>query len=99
MISLAVLMGALGFFYAAWRAEVRLGDELPTAWEGRDIRVIGVIDELPQPVDRGKRFAFAVERVLTAGAIVPSEISLAWYAPLARDVEVRPVPQLHASER
>ncbi|TMH38166.1 MAG: DUF4131 domain-containing protein [Betaproteobacteria bacterium] len=99
MSSLAVLAGGSGFFYAAWRAEVRLSDELPTAWEGRDIRVIGVIDELPQPVDRGKRFAFAVERVLTAGAIVPSEISLAWYAPLARDVEVRPVPPLHAGER
>src|SRR5438034_1379843 len=41
----------------------------------------------------------AAAYLVTAGAIVPAEISLAWYAPLARDVEVRPVPPLHAGER
>src|SRR5215472_15745012 len=56
-------MALVGFFYAAWRADLRLADELPSAWEGRDIELVGVIDELPQPSERGLRFAFAVERV------------------------------------
>src|SRR5262249_15621596 len=99
LVSVAVLAGGAGFFYAAWRAEVRLADELPPAWEGRDIQLIGVIDELPQAVERGTRFVFAVERALTEGAVVPSRLSLVWYAALARDDQVRPVPELHAGER
>ena len=99
LIAFAALAGGGGFFYAAWRAQARLADELPSAWEGRDIQVVGVIDELPQPVERGQRFAFAVERVETAAAVVPSELSLAWYSAFARDVEIRAVPELHAGER
>lgn len=99
LVSVAALAGGAGFFYAAWRAEVRLADELPPVWEGRDIQLIGVIDELPQAVERGTRFAFAVERAVTQGAVVPSRLSLVWYAALARDVEVRTVPELHAGER
>ncbi len=92
-----------GFCYAAWRAEVRLADQLPAAWEGRDIEVVGVIDELPQPVDRGTRFAFSVERIITADAVVPTSLSLAWYNGYARagavDATPDPVPVLHAGER
>jgi competence protein ComEC len=72
--------GTFGFGYAAWRAETRLTDELPTEWEGVDIAVVGVIDELPQSSARGTRFAFAVERIDTPDAIVPARLSLAWYA-------------------
>ena len=75
---------------------MRLADALPSEWEGRDIEVVGVIDELPQPVDRGTRFAFSVERVVTPDAVVPSTLSLAWYSAYARggalEVEVDPVP-------
>src|ERR1700751_1702821 len=39
-----VAVGLAGFHYAAWRAEMRLADALPTEWEGRDIEVIGVVD-------------------------------------------------------
>src|SRR4051812_39331399 len=55
---IAASTSALGFGYAAWRAEVRLADELPAAWEGIDITLVGVIDELPQASPRGTRFAF-----------------------------------------
>ncbi len=34
--------GLLGFGYAAWRAETRLADELPHAWEGEDIPPVSV---------------------------------------------------------
>jgi hypothetical protein len=79
--------GAAGFGYAAWRAEARLADALPSEWEGRDITVVGIVDDLPQPVDR-ERFAFFIERVETRGARVPSSVSLAWYAPISRDLVV-----------
>ena len=99
LVSAAALTVGAGFFFAASRAEVRLADELPPAWEGRDIDLIGVIDELPQSVERGTRFVFAVERAVTEGAVVPSRLSLAWYAGLGHDVTVRPVPELRAGER
>ncbi len=59
---------ALGFAWAAWCAQHRLADALPPEWEGRDIAVTGVVAGLPQAYDRGVRFEFDVERVLTAEA-------------------------------
>jgi len=99
LLCAAVAVGLGGFYYAAWRAEVRLADELPAAWEGRDIDVVGVIDELPQVAARGARFAFAVERVTTSGAIVPSRLSLGWYGSLRGDEAGADVPEVHAGER
>jgi len=94
------LAAAAGFLYAVTRADARLADALPPQWEGRDIVVQGIVDDLPQAGERGVRFAFAVERTETDGAVVPSRLSLAWYAPLpgAGDPEA-PVPQVHAGER
>ncbi|HVO87715.1 MAG TPA: DNA internalization-related competence protein ComEC/Rec2, partial [Casimicrobiaceae bacterium] len=45
---------------------------------------------------QGAQFAFSVERVLTPDAVVPSRVSLGWYA--GRD-EASPAPQVHAGER
>ena len=98
-LSAALAVALLAFFYAGWRAEVRLADELPAAWEGRDIRLVGVVDELPQPVERGIRFAFVVERALTPDAVVPSRLSLAWYGDWQRASAVEQVPEIHAGER
>ena len=91
--------GALGFGYAAWRAEMRLSDALPPEWESVDITVVGVIDDLPQASELGTRFALAVERVETAGASVPERLSLAWYAQRLKGGEVDEVPALAAGER
>ena len=76
------LVGCLliGFGWAAWRAEIRLADELGRDWEGRDVEVIGTIAGLPQDFERGVRFEFAVEQRLTDGAAVPGRLQLAWYA-------------------
>jgi competence protein ComEC len=96
---------ATGFGYAAWRSQMRLADALPATWEGEDVDVCGVIDELPRAAIGGVRFAFAVERVETAGARIPSRVSVAWYAasrPGGReDVEAEslPAPVVHAGER
>ncbi len=91
--------GALGFGYAAARAEMRLGDSLPAAWEGEDIAVVGIVDELPRFSARGARFALAVERTQTRGAIVPARISLTWYAPPQKDDAADSLPAINAGER
>ena len=95
-----VAFGLSGFSYAAWRAQVRLADELPPAWEERDVRVTGIVDDLPHEAPGTVRFALAVERVDTAGAIVPQRISLAWFAQRARDDSPSGIaPVVHAGER
>ena len=94
---------AAGFMWAASAAHVRLADALPAAWEGRDIQVIGVVASLPHNNERGQRFEFDVERVLTPGAIVPPHISITRYqarfAAENQPDEKRQAPALHAGER
>ena len=91
----AALVGAGA---AAARAELRLADDLPPQWEGVDIVVTGVVDDLPQNDERGSRFAFAVERVETRGAIVPARMSLSWQGAWRADADGDP-PLTHAGER
>lgn len=69
----------LGLAFSAWRAELRLADQLDPAWEGRDIELIGVVAELPHDFDRGTRFRFSVEEVLSPEAGIPRQIMLSWY--------------------
>ncbi len=88
-----------GFAYAAWRAETRLAEHLAPEWEGEDIAVVGVIDELPQVSARGTRFALAVERSETAGAVFPPRLSLAWYTQWQKAGSVDAVPEIVAGER
>ncbi|MES2263522.1 MAG: ComEC/Rec2 family competence protein [Pseudomonadota bacterium] len=69
-----------GFFWAALLAQTALAPELAKADEGRDVTVIGVIDNLPYRFSQGVRFNFAVEQVLGDAIKVPPRISLSWYA-------------------
>ncbi len=89
---------ALGFGWAAWRAEQRLAQSLPLAWEGRDLEVVGVIAALPQEFSRGERFAFDVEAVSPLDAPVPSRLLLSWYRSGPPD-EAGASPRLLAGER
>jgi competence protein ComEC len=77
VIALASLAG--GFLWAAALAHVRLADALPSAWEGRDVVVVGVVASLPQHYERSVRFEFDVEHVLTPGAHVPARVVLSWW--------------------
>lgn len=91
---LAACAFSLGVFHAAFFAAQRLDDTLPADWQGRDIELVGVVAELPRQHERGLRFSFDVEQVLTPSARVPAHIQLATYqsnqdAPL----------DLHAGER
>ncbi len=90
---------ALGFGYAAWRAQARLADELPREWEGEDVVVVGVVDDLPAVSARGTRFAFAVARVAPPRAVVPARLPLAWMAPGPGADDAAPMPEVHAGAR
>ena len=98
-----LLVGALcvaaGFAWAALLAQVRLADQLPAEWEGRDIQLVGVIGSLPQPYERSVRFEFDVERVLTQGAQVPGRIVLTWWGGTARDGSSGLLREVHPGER
>ncbi|ANJ87092.1 DNA internalization-related competence protein ComEC/Rec2 [Pandoraea oxalativorans] len=58
----ALSAGVGGYAWAAYRAEVRLGDSLPAALEGQDVLVTGVVAGLPITTGDGVRFVFDVER-------------------------------------
>ncbi|MCX4137834.1 DNA internalization-related competence protein ComEC/Rec2 [Paraburkholderia sp. SEWSISQ10-3 4] len=91
----AVWIAALcvGFGYAAWRAETRLAVSLPSAWEGRDIDVVGSIKGLPSRNEKGARFLFEVESADAPIAAFPRVIQLSWIA------EDAPAPLLEPGER
>lgn len=99
-IAISLLLAfTIGASFAWLRADLRMANELPRQWEGRDIELVGVIDELPQADAQGVRFAFAVERVLTAEVHVPPRIALGWYKATIRELQGEPLPALHAGER
>lgn len=80
-IGVALLCAALGFAWAAWRAESRLAERLPDAWQGRDIELVGVVTDLPDTRGRDVRFVLDVEQVLTPGAPALSRVRLTRHAP------------------
>ncbi|HEU6456775.1 MAG TPA: ComEC/Rec2 family competence protein, partial [Roseateles sp.] len=95
-LSLCLLGCVCAVVWGSWRAELRLADALPVALEGEDIQLSGTIAGMPQKVERGWRFDFAVDQP----ASVPHLISLAWYeAGSLRDTPDLGVPPLHAGDR
>ncbi|AOI57926.1 DNA internalization-related competence protein ComEC/Rec2 [Burkholderia diffusa] len=89
---------AIGFGYAAARAEWRLRDSLPVEREGRDIVVTGVISGLPVIDGTGARLLLAVESNDAGLDRFPPVIRLSWRtygAPAARGA----VPDLRAAQR
>ncbi|MDP1659382.1 MAG: DNA internalization-related competence protein ComEC/Rec2 [Methylotenera sp.] len=68
-----------GVCWASGFAVWRMSDELPHAWEQKTIAIEGVVASLPEATERGERFRFDVEKILTKDAIVPRHISLNLY--------------------
>jgi competence protein ComEC len=100
---LAAFALGLGFYHAAWQAQQRLVVTLPDQWQGRDIKVIGVVAELPRRHEHGQRFRFDIEKTLTRvpgqeffvpQVSVPRHIYLGTY-----DDKRNAPPVLHAGER
>ena len=91
-----IFAGLLGFLWATAFATIRLHDELPMDWQQKSINIIGVIATLPVSTEKGERFQFDVENILTHGAKVPKHISLNFYGESKAPTTVN---QLHAGER
>ncbi len=89
----------LGFFWAAFCAQQRMGDWLPPALEGRDIRVAGVVASLPAHAERSVRFELDTESA-PGGERLPQRLSLSWYrgSPF-EDPEAAPLVEIHPGER
>ncbi len=79
---IGLLVSAAGFFYAAWRAELRLAEQLPALWEGRQVMLAGRVLDLPEATPRGLRFQFSVSAVDTAGATIPPRLQLSYIPPV-----------------
>ncbi len=101
---IAGLAGAvlLGFGASGWRASLRLAEGLPTALEGRDLRVTGTVASLPQRSAAGLRFRFDVEAAQLDGRPVqlPSLLTLGWYSGWHEDAALsQPQTELRAGQR
>jgi competence protein ComEC len=81
ILSISLLFG---FFWAAMMAQLRVSDALPPALQNIPIVMVGVVASPVELMDRGERFRFDVEQVLSeVGQIknvgVPQHISLSYY--------------------
>ena len=73
LVALAALAAGVG--WAAWRAELRLADELAGTLEGVELQVRGRVAGLPRASGPGWRFEFEIE---PAAPGVPRNVQLAW---------------------
>jgi competence protein ComEC len=97
-IPLLIASGALlGCGWAALLAHGALADRLAAVDEGRDVTVVGIVDNMPYRFDGGVRFNVAVEHVVGSTIKVPRRISLSWYSGL-RDT-VAPVRDVQPGQR
>ncbi|WP_373986696.1 ComEC/Rec2 family competence protein [Duganella sp. BuS-21] len=85
------LLGRRRYAYGFGRLGNRRG--VP-AVAGRDLKIIGTIDNLPYRFAQGVRFNFAVEQ---ADGVVPPRIALSWYSGYREQVSV--VPDVRPGER
>lgn len=91
-----------GISWASGFALWRMSDELPQQWEQKSITITGVVASVPEVTERGERFRFDVESILTKNAIVPAHISLnqyAFYGDSSKPASATPVAAFHAGER
>jgi competence protein ComEC len=88
-LGLMLVASALaGLAWAGWRAESRLADALPMTSEMRDVVVTGVVEGLPERLERGaRRFVLAVGE---SDDGVPARIRLSWYPSRTGAVPVPP---------
>ena len=82
-LSLLLVAAVLGFCWAATFATIRLSDELPKDWQQKSVTITGVVASLPEVTERGERFRFDVEKILTKDDTktlkIPQHISLNFY--------------------
>ena len=93
ILSISLLFG---FFWAAMLAQLRVSDALPPALQNTPIVMVGVVASPVELMDRGERFRFDVEQVLSDlgqnnNVQVPQHISLSYYPALNGDKLTAPI--------
>ncbi len=78
IVAFAIAAAAIGFAYAAVRAEMRLQQHLPVEFEQRDIELTGFVRGLPEPQAEGTRFLFEVESNGAGLRDFPRIVRLLW---------------------
>ncbi len=71
----------IGFAWGALRADWMLGARLPHDLEGQDLRVVGVVRDLPRRGDDATQFDFDVDQARVDGQSVALQghVRLSWY--------------------
>jgi competence protein ComEC len=100
--------GAAAAGWALLLGAGRLEERLPPELEGADLRVVGIVEDMPQSDERGMRFRFRVERCEADGKPCPAprSVRLGWYSAsrpwggvAAAAGPVRRLPELRPGER
>ena len=102
LATLLLAVSTLAFSSTALRAGWRLAQALPSAMEGKDLLVTGVITSLPQTDLYGSRFVFTADSATREGqpVAIPSRISLGWYRGFDLDALLAsPGVELRAGQR
>ncbi len=71
-----------GFLLALFQADAILAGSLPSALEGQDLVIEGVIDSIPEQRQFGQRFIFSPEKAinpLLPQQDLPNKVRLSWY--------------------
>ncbi|HEY8252066.1 MAG TPA: DNA internalization-related competence protein ComEC/Rec2 [Burkholderiales bacterium] len=88
---------AIGFFWAAAMAHLRMADRLAPELEGRDLDVVGVVASLPAISERAVRFELEVE---SSDQPLPRKLLLAWHrSPAAEEGAALLGEAVHPGER
>lgn len=76
-----LLLIAIGFLWALFRADLLLSQELSPALEGRDLLLDGIVASIPDIREHSLRFAFVPERLFFEGQAwpAPKQVRLSWY--------------------
>lgn len=71
-VLLTLLVAVAGFYYAAWRADLRLADRVDPAWVDQVLVTTGVVENLPQQTRHGWRFTLRLPQ--TQDAPLPTRL-------------------------
>ena len=78
-LSLAILCFGGGFYYAGWRGELRLAQQLPAALQWQDIVVEGVVRGFPRVFPKKTTFDFEITRLVSPAMSLPLRVRLSDY--------------------
>ncbi len=73
--------GVFGVAWACWRGGMAMESRLPRDWEGRDLQVVGTVNDLPMRRDDATGFLLSVTRAELDGSPVTwrGRVRVTWY--------------------